>query len=92
MASAIEEPGHAGQAKCVTDGAHDEQALAAEVIDHRHANQGEEPIGGADHDTLHIARYAGETRGGKNAVQIIKMAVMPASWLNAPMVMARKSG
>ena len=75
MAVGGKDPGHAGEAGRGADGAHDEQALAAEAVNERHADQGEEEVGGADGDGLLIAGKLAEAGGRKDGVHVAEDGV-----------------
>ena len=70
VAVGIKDPSHAGKANGSTDGSDDEQALAAETVDQRHADQGEDEIGDADGDGLRVAGELAEAGGGKDGVHV----------------------
>ena len=58
-----------------SSGSDQEQRLAPELVDHRHAHHREDQIGEADGDCLLVAGDLAETRRSENARQVIENGV-----------------
>ena len=72
-----ENPGHAAQAAGATRRANQQQRLAAQLVDQRHADNGEQKIRCADGDCLLVARNLAEAGGGEDVVQVVQNCVDP---------------
>ena len=64
-----------GQTERGADGADQQQGLAAEPVDHRHCDHGEEQVGGPDRHRLQVAGDFAEAGVSKNVVQVIENRV-----------------
>src|SRR5664279_5778803 len=72
MFAAEEDRRNAGQRSRCADGADKQQRLAADAIDDRHRQHGEQKVGCSDSDRLQISGYAAESCFGEDVIQIVK--------------------
>ena len=63
--AAAKDPGDAGEAERGARRAHHQQALAAEVVNHRHTHQGENQVRGPDGHRLQVSGKLGEAAAAK---------------------------
>ena len=81
------QPGHAAVPTEPTSSS----VFAPEPVNHRHRDHGKQQVGGADRDRLQVPGDLAEAGVGENHIQVIRIAFMPESWLNNPMLTAKKS-
>src|ERR1035441_4575789 len=75
MLMAEEYDSYAAQAEGHADGANQQQRLAAELVDERHAHQRRQQVHRTHRDRLQIARDLVESRHGENVIQVIQDGV-----------------
>ena len=68
----IEDVGDEAEADTEADGSDEQKLLAAEFVDDRHGEQGEDEIGGADGDGLQVAGDFGCAGEGEDVVEVIE--------------------
>src|ERR1700722_12749541 len=70
-----EHPGNAQKASSRSDGSNQQKSFAAQLVDHRHAQQCRRQIHPADRHGLQIAGHLAVTGCRKNVIQIIKNGI-----------------
>src|SRR5580700_11232432 len=70
-----EHPGNSQKARSRSDRSNQQKSFAAQLIDHRHAQQRRRKIHPADSHCLQIAGHLAVTGRGKNVIQIVKNGV-----------------